>query len=128
MSKRFPRAPGRPSASDTDRRGVNIPVGSLADENTVGNLNAVNIPAESSVAEGIANVVATASIATERERQQCATCQQALRQPDAGEPFLQHKYTGLDDSIRGEQGPNTCLSFLRKQIELLMQLSSKRVN
>src|SRR6267143_258486 len=62
---------------------------SMVAVNTVGNLNAVNIPvgslvaanlpAGSTVAVSIVNVVAMASIATERERQGWALCQQTLR-------------------------------------------------
>src|SRR6266436_8982323 len=80
---------------------ANIPVGSLVAVSTVGNLNAVNIPvgslvaanipAGSTVAASIVNVVAMASIATERERQRWALCQQTLRH---GTPVPESRLAG----------------------------------
>src|SRR6266478_6620377 len=79
----------------------NTSVGSLVAVSTVGNLNAVNIPvgslvaanipAGSTVAASIVNVVAMASIATERERQRWALCQQTLRH---GTPVPESRLAG----------------------------------
>src|SRR5258708_4482716 len=80
---------------------VSIHVGNLVAVSTAGNLRAVNvlagslvaanIPVGSMVAASIVNVVAMASIATERERQGWALCQQALRH---GTPVPESRLAG----------------------------------